>query len=65
MKNEAQYDAVANTYNVAIKKFSFYEKLIDPTVRHMLGDVKGKVYINNLFNINLFYIIIFHFLILD
>jgi hypothetical protein len=40
---QTQYDAVAINYNNDIQGKILYEKLINPTLRHMLGDVQGKV----------------------
>jgi hypothetical protein len=42
-QDKLQYDAVATNYNEEIKGQEYYEKLVNPTVRHMLGDIKGKV----------------------
>jgi hypothetical protein len=44
-KSPPQYDAIATNYNQEIKGQPFYEKLLDPTIRHMLGDITGKVII--------------------
>lgn len=38
-----QYNAIATNYNQEVKGASFYDKLVNPTIRRMLGDVKGKV----------------------
>jgi hypothetical protein len=38
-----QYDTIATNYNEEVKGQAYYEKLINPTIRLMLGDIKGKV----------------------
>jgi hypothetical protein len=38
-----QYELIATNYNEEITGQAYYEKLVNPTVRKMLGDVKGKV----------------------
>lgn len=38
----AQYDAIAQQYNAEMKGRPYYEKIVDPTLTKLLGEIKGK-----------------------